>query len=60
MRFELLQPRSLPEALEMKGKYGDKAKLLAGGTDLMVLMKERGLRTEVVLSLRGIRSKCTS
>jgi len=55
MRFELLQPRSLPEALEMKGKYGDKAKLLAGGTDLMVLMKERGLRTEVVLSLRGIR-----
>lgn len=55
MRFELLQPRSLPEALEMKKNYGDRAKVLAGGTDLLVLMKERGLRSEAVMSLRGIR-----
>ncbi len=55
MRFELLQPRSLEEALEMKGRYGDKAKILAGGTDLLVLLKDRKLRAEAVLSLSRLR-----
>ena len=55
MRFELLQPRSLSEALEAKGEYGERAKVLAGGTDLMVLLKERKLKTEAVISLRHLR-----
>lgn len=55
MRFELVQPRSLSEALEAKREYGEKAKVLAGGTDLMVLLKERKLKTEAVISLRGLR-----
>jgi carbon-monoxide dehydrogenase medium subunit len=54
MRFELLQPRSLGEALKAKREYGEKAKLLAGGTDLMVLLKERKLKTEAVISLRHL------
>lgn len=56
MKFELLQPRTFPEALEMTGSFRDKVKVLAGGTDLLVLMKERGLRSEAVMSLRGLRS----
>ena len=55
MRFELLQPRSLPEALEMKKTHGEKAKVLAGGTDLLVLLKDQKLKAEVVMSLSGIR-----
>ena len=55
MRFELLQPRSLPEALEMKKSYGEKAKVLAGGTDLLVLLKDQKLTAEVVMSLSRIR-----
>lgn len=55
MRFELLQPRSLAEALEMKKSYGEKAKVLAGGTDLLVLLKDQKLRAETVMSLWGIR-----
>lgn len=55
MRFELLQPRSLPEALEMKKSYGDKAKLLAGGTDFLVLLKDEKLKAETVMSLSGVR-----
>ena len=55
MRFELLLPRSLPEALEMKKTHGEKAKVLAGGTDLLVLLKDRKLKAEVVMSLSGIR-----
>jgi CO/xanthine dehydrogenase FAD-binding subunit len=55
MRFELLQPRSLTEALEMKRDYGEKVKVLAGGTDLLVLLKERKIRTDAVMSLHNLR-----
>lgn len=55
MGFELLQPRSLAEALEMKKSYGERAKVLAGGTDFLVLLKDQKLKAEVVMSLRGIR-----
>jgi carbon-monoxide dehydrogenase medium subunit len=44
----------LGEALKAKREYGEKAKLLAGGTDLMVLLKERKLKTEAVISLRHL------
>ncbi len=55
MRFELLQPRNLEEALELKESYGDKAKVLAGGTDLLVLLKDRKMRAEAVMSLNRLR-----
>ena len=55
MRFELLLPRSLPEALEMKKSHGEKARVVAGGTDLLVLLKDQKLKAEVVMSLSGIR-----
>ncbi len=55
MRFELLQPGSFPEALEIKKSYRDRAKVLAGGTDLLVLLKDRKLRAEVVMSLGRLR-----
>jgi len=54
MRFELLQPRSLQEALEMKKNYRERAKLLAGGTDLLVLLKDGKLKAETVMSLGGV------
>lgn len=40
-RFEYHAPTSLKEALELLSKYGEEAKLLAGGTDLLVKMKQR-------------------
>lgn len=55
MRFELLQPRSLQEALEMKKNYRERAKILAGGTDLLVLLKDGKLKAETVMSLGGVR-----
>jgi len=55
VKFELLQPRSLQEALEMKKNYGDKARVLAGGTDLLVLLKDQKLTAEAVMSLAGVR-----
>jgi len=35
-RFEFLKPASLEEGLALLEKYGGKAKVLAGGTDLLV------------------------
>jgi len=55
VKFDLLQPRSLQEALEMKKNYGDKARVLAGGTDLLVLLKDQKLTAEAVMSLAGVR-----
>ena len=39
----------------MKKTHGEKAKVLAGGTDLLVLLKDQKLKAEVVMSLSGIR-----
>jgi len=54
MRFELLQPRSLQEALEMKKTHRERATVLAGGTDLLVLLKDGKLKAETVMSLGGV------
>ncbi|MBI4527398.1 MAG: FAD binding domain-containing protein [Deltaproteobacteria bacterium] len=55
MRFELLRPQSLSEALEFKKQNGEKAKVLAGGTDLLVLLKDQKLTADLVMSLARIR-----
>jgi carbon-monoxide dehydrogenase medium subunit len=51
--FELLAPQSIDEAVDLLGKYGDKVAIMAGGTDLMVLMKS-GFSPEYVLTLNEI------
>ncbi len=51
--FDLLVPQSIPEAVEMLGKYQNKAAVMAGGTDLLVLMKA-GLKSDYVLSLSDV------
>ncbi|MCA1961543.1 MAG: xanthine dehydrogenase family protein subunit M [Desulfomonile sp.] len=52
--FEYLKPTSLKEALELLERYGEKAKLVAGGTDVMVLWKKRAISPEYLISLRNV------
>jgi len=52
--YEYLKPTSLKEALELLGRYGEKAKLVAGGTDLMVQWKKKIISPEYVISLRNV------
>lgn len=52
--FELLMPKSLAEAVELLGVHGQKAVVMAGGTDLLVLMKD-GFQADYVLSLSGVK-----
>jgi carbon-monoxide dehydrogenase medium subunit len=52
--FDLLQPRSLPEAVEMLAKHGDDARALGGGTTLVILMKQRALYYPYLVDLQTI------
>jgi len=39
-RFRLEEPQSVAEASELLGRFGDNAKVYAGGTELLLAMKE--------------------
>jgi carbon-monoxide dehydrogenase medium subunit len=52
--FEYHKPKSLPQAVEILSRNGKNAAVLAGGTDLLVWMKE-GLRApSAVVDVKGI------
>ncbi|MBW1996542.1 MAG: FAD binding domain-containing protein [Deltaproteobacteria bacterium] len=53
--FEYLRPESLDAALEFLDRYQEDAALLAGGTDLLVRMKQRLHEPSVLISLKGIQ-----
>lgn len=53
-RFDYLIPRSLDEAISMVESYGERAKYIAGGTDLLVKIKEGKLRPDYLVSLKKI------
>ncbi len=53
-RFEYHAPTSLDEAVTLLKEHGDGVKLLAGGTDLLVQMKEAGLHPPAVVSLHAV------
>jgi carbon-monoxide dehydrogenase medium subunit len=52
--FELLEPRSLPEAAGLLTEYGDEARVIGGGTTLVILMKQRALHYPYLVDLRLI------
>jgi carbon-monoxide dehydrogenase medium subunit len=53
--FEYLAPTTVEEAVEMLARYGDEARLLAGGTDLLLNMKRRRETPRYVIGLKNIR-----
>lgn len=52
--FDLLQPRSLAEASELLRKHGEEARLIAGGTTLVILMKQRAVYYPYLVDLQSI------
>jgi carbon-monoxide dehydrogenase medium subunit len=53
-RFDYHAPTSISEALDCLSRYGTRAKVLAGGTDLLVSMKKRESPPEHLVNLKGI------
>ncbi|MCD6323578.1 MAG: xanthine dehydrogenase family protein subunit M [Desulfurococcales archaeon] len=53
--FEYFAPANLQEALELLDKYGADAKILAGGTDLLVKMKMRVVEPKYVINIKKLK-----
>jgi carbon-monoxide dehydrogenase medium subunit len=52
--FQYHTPTSLPEALKLLSSYGRDARLLAGGTDLLLAMKRRTATPSHLINLKTI------
>jgi carbon-monoxide dehydrogenase medium subunit len=50
----ILQPRSLDEVVEALAQHGDDAKVIAGGTAVVLMLQNRLIAPEVLISLAGI------
>jgi aerobic carbon-monoxide dehydrogenase medium subunit len=53
-KFDYFKPKTFEEALTLLAKYGEKAKLIAGGTDVIVMIKQKTIVPDVLISLQGI------
>jgi aerobic carbon-monoxide dehydrogenase medium subunit len=51
---EYLRPETTHEAIDLCQQYGGKARYIAGGTDIIVKIKDRRIRPNYLISLRSI------
>jgi carbon-monoxide dehydrogenase medium subunit len=54
IRFDYQEPTTLKKAFGLMEKYGDDARVIAGGTSLIIMMRQRLLMPKVVISLNRI------
>jgi carbon-monoxide dehydrogenase medium subunit len=52
--FDYLQPRSTDEAVGLLARHGDEAHLIAGGTSVVLMLRQELLQPAVLVGLRGI------
>lgn len=53
--FEYHNPQSVEEAVELLDRYGDEAKIIAGGQSLVPMMNFRLARPEILIDINGIK-----
>jgi carbon-monoxide dehydrogenase medium subunit len=54
IRFEYQEPTTLKKAFSLMEKHGEDARVIAGGTSLIIMMRQRLLTPKVVISLARI------
>ena len=52
--FEYLKPKSIDEAISLMESHGERARYIAGGTDILVKIKEKKVLPDFLISLRHI------
>ncbi len=52
--FEYVRPASLAEAIALLDRHGPRARPLAGGTDLVIRLRDGSIRPEVVFDVKAI------
>ncbi|MCG6533799.1 MAG: xanthine dehydrogenase family protein subunit M [Syntrophales bacterium LBB04] len=53
-KFDYSIAQTLEEVLSLLNQHGGRAAIIAGGTDVMVKMKQRKMSPELLISLRGV------
>jgi carbon-monoxide dehydrogenase medium subunit len=56
MSFTYLQPVEIDETLELLARYGEDARLLAGGAALVLLIRQKLLAPQALISLEGVQA----
>lgn len=54
IKFEVLEPGTIKEAISLLEKYGSEARLLAGGTDLIPRLNQRVLNCKYLINIKQI------
>lgn len=54
MRFEYLEPLTVEEAVSILVKYEGRAKVIAGGTDLIIQMRQVAIRPDYTIDITNI------
>jgi carbon-monoxide dehydrogenase medium subunit len=54
-KFDYFAPQTLQETFELLEKHGREAKLLAGGTDLIVSLRAREQRPKSLIDIKGVK-----
>ena len=53
--FDYIRPKSMSELFDALDQFGSKAKLIAGGTDLTIALKQRSISPEAIIDLNHLR-----
>jgi CO/xanthine dehydrogenase FAD-binding subunit len=53
--FDYYRPITIEEAIELLQSKGPDARVMAGGTDLMIKMRHGGLKLKTLIALKGIK-----
>jgi len=53
-KLEYLKPTTLEEVFSLLEEHGEKAKLIAGGTDVVIMIKKKQLAPDYVISLNNV------
>ena len=56
-KFTYLAPKTMDEAISLQQSYGDRARYIAGGTDVLVKIKEGKLAPDFLISLKNIKDQ---
>lgn len=54
IRFELLEPQTLGETCSFLAQYGNEAKIIAGGQNLLPLLRQRRIRPRFLIDIKGL------
>jgi carbon-monoxide dehydrogenase medium subunit len=54
--YEYHKPQTIQEAISLMDKFNDEAVYISGGTDVMVLLRQKKLKTRNLVSLRNINT----